>query len=427
MQVLPIQQTASSSSSMMPYMAKQTTSNTMMSSGSYCRKKLDFDSMTENSKPSKKQSKNLLDMKEGKSSKGGNMPKCVSNSKRNARERKRVRTINDFFSQLQKYLPCPSVIGKASPNGTAKSSGTATPNSSTMPGGIKKLSKVETLKAAIDYIEFLLKYAPPDVVAMIEKSTKQQHVAQLSTKSMSQSSLLSSPTTKSPAHQLNATSTTSFNTQYDESNIKSASVTPARSMTTGNGTGYEASSMNNNFTYSSSPKETYTSVNMTSPSAIYPSNAPAYTTPTILNPIDFNIATYSGSTSSTQFNSPASSSSGSGSSSTTSSSSSSSSASTSPSSSTCSSYYSYYNNNTNPTGNYNGYEFLHKPEDNHSTAQASYFAQPDMTLNNYSEHHHQVFHHPNSYTQTHMTSPYVKSEYFDANGHLTNAPIMEYH
>lgn len=52
-----------------------------------------------------------------------------SNTKRNERERKRVRTINDYFSKLQKFLP------------NAKHT--------------KKLSKVETLKAAIDYIEFL--------------------------------------------------------------------------------------------------------------------------------------------------------------------------------------------------------------------------------------------------------------------------------
>lgn len=36
---------------------------------------------------------------------GGGYPKVPSNSKRNARERRRVRTINDYFSQLQKYLP----------------------------------------------------------------------------------------------------------------------------------------------------------------------------------------------------------------------------------------------------------------------------------------------------------------------------------
>ena len=53
-----------------------------------------------------------------------------SNTKRNERERKRVKTINDYFAKLQKFLP----------------------NSKQT---TKKLSKVETLKAAIDYIEFL--------------------------------------------------------------------------------------------------------------------------------------------------------------------------------------------------------------------------------------------------------------------------------
>jgi hypothetical protein len=32
-------------------------------------------------------------------------PKRPPNTKTNARERKRVRTINDYFSQLQKFLP----------------------------------------------------------------------------------------------------------------------------------------------------------------------------------------------------------------------------------------------------------------------------------------------------------------------------------
>jgi hypothetical protein len=53
-----------------------------------------------------------------------------SNTKRNERERKRVKTINDYFAKLQKFLP----------------------NSKQT---TKKLSKVETLKAAIDYIEYL--------------------------------------------------------------------------------------------------------------------------------------------------------------------------------------------------------------------------------------------------------------------------------
>lgn len=71
--------------------------------------------------------------------------KVPSNTKRNARERKRVRTINDYFAKLQKYLP----HSKPALSAVAASSAS------------KKLSKVETLKAAIDYIEYLITFAPP--------------------------------------------------------------------------------------------------------------------------------------------------------------------------------------------------------------------------------------------------------------------------
>ncbi len=57
-----------------------------------------------------------------------------SNTKRNERERKRVKTINDYFAKLQKFLPNSANLDR---------------------NANKKLSKVETLKAAIDYIEYL--------------------------------------------------------------------------------------------------------------------------------------------------------------------------------------------------------------------------------------------------------------------------------
>ena len=102
-------------------------------------------------------------------------PKLPSNTKRNARERKRVRTINDYFNQLQKYLP----YTKPQPSGT-------TP-------GPKKLSKVETLKAAIEFIEHLQQYAPSK--AQLNNTSKLN--VSSSPSSVSSTSVQSSPTSAS--------------------------------------------------------------------------------------------------------------------------------------------------------------------------------------------------------------------------------------
>lgn len=96
------------------------------------------------------------------------LSKVPSNTKRNARERKRVRTINDYFNQLQKYLPY-----------SKQSTTASTP-------GPKKLSKVETLKAAIEFIEYLQQFAP------INKNS--QNLTSPNSNSVSSASYLSSPT-----------------------------------------------------------------------------------------------------------------------------------------------------------------------------------------------------------------------------------------
>ena len=87
-----------------------------------CKKKLNFSNSNNNLAK--------LPIKHETGSVSSSMGFKPSNTKRNERERKRVKTINDYFSKLQKFLP----------------------NSKQT---TKKLSKVETLKAAIDYIEYL--------------------------------------------------------------------------------------------------------------------------------------------------------------------------------------------------------------------------------------------------------------------------------
>lgn len=117
-----------------------------------CRKKLDFNVVEKQHKVKSIKSMGLVGaggiMSNYNSSKKSynseNLTKIPSNTKRNARERKRVRTINDYFNQLQKYLPYTKPA----------------PATSSTPGP-KKLSKVETLKAAIEFIEYLQQYAPP--------------------------------------------------------------------------------------------------------------------------------------------------------------------------------------------------------------------------------------------------------------------------
>ncbi len=168
-------------------LATQTGQNTDMS----CRKKLDFDTSHKESIQRKikvsKQENTLpsnfnFAKKQLNSQSNLQFPRIPSNTKRNARERKRVRTINDYFNQLQKYLP----YSKPS------QSTSSTP-------GPKKLSKVETLKAAIEFIEYLQQYAPTSHKINNKGSNSSSPSSSLNSSSVA-SSLQSSP----------STSTTSF-------------------------------------------------------------------------------------------------------------------------------------------------------------------------------------------------------------------------
>lgn len=67
-------------------------------------------------------------------------PQAVSIARRNARERNRVKQVNDGFNALRKHLPA-SVIAALS-GGARRGSG-------------KKLSKVDTLRMVVEYIRYL--------------------------------------------------------------------------------------------------------------------------------------------------------------------------------------------------------------------------------------------------------------------------------
>ncbi len=150
-------------------------------------------------------------------------PKIPSNTKRNARERKRVRTINDYFSQLQKFLPHSKQA--TSHQSIGSSSANCSVNST------KKLSKVETLKAAIEYIEYLQAFSPlsnhktinlPSSLSSSPLSTSSNsNSSNISSSSSSSSSITvispsSSTTLISPAktsfNQLNASMLSEINT-----------------------------------------------------------------------------------------------------------------------------------------------------------------------------------------------------------------------
>ncbi|KDR14510.1 hypothetical protein L798_10211, partial [Zootermopsis nevadensis] len=75
----------------------------------------------------------------------GHQPASVA--RRNARERNRVKQVNNGFATLRSHIP-PSVA-------VALSSSTASSSGSGSRGASKKLSKVETLRMAVEYIRSL--------------------------------------------------------------------------------------------------------------------------------------------------------------------------------------------------------------------------------------------------------------------------------
>ena len=74
---------------------------------------------------------------------GGPQQQPASVARRNARERNRVKQVNNGFATLRQHIP-PSVAAAFAPQGP-----------STGRGASKKLSKVETLRLAVEYIRSL--------------------------------------------------------------------------------------------------------------------------------------------------------------------------------------------------------------------------------------------------------------------------------
>ena len=239
---------------------------------SSCRKKLDFENMGpfDSNKPKKNKksmaivagtvqpiyNKDYNNGFEGDRAHRNLYPKVPSNTKRNARERKRVRTINDYFNQLQKYLP----YSKPAPASSASLS------------AAKKLSKVETLKAAIEYIDYLHQFAP---AGSLQKSQKSLNI---SASSPSSSSLLSSPASTTSSSNL-STSFTSNVSLIEKLKSKCENIKPDKTNK------FKSSTQSFETSAASFMAQTSTPV-----AAVQPNNS-------ILNPVNNNnfSATYSSS------------------------------------------------------------------------------------------------------------------------------------
>lgn len=185
-------------------------------SGANCRKKLDFNAVEKQHKVKSIKSMGLVgangimshyNQVSKKSFNNNSLTKIPSNTKRNARERKRVRTINDYFNQLQKYLPY------TKPAPTAGS----TP-------GPKKLSKVETLKAAIEFIEYLQQYAPASTKNSANPSSSSSSSSKLNCVSSPSSSVSSTQSLQSSPTSTTSTSFTSNMSLVEKLKIKCEST-----------------------------------------------------------------------------------------------------------------------------------------------------------------------------------------------------------
>ncbi|GJQ75142.1 putative protein dimerization protein [Trypoxylus dichotomus] len=94
---------------------------------------------------------------------GGPTQQPASVARRNARERNRVKQVNNGFATLRQHIP-PSVAAAFSPNGNGGGRGAS-----------KKLSKVETLRLAVEYIRSLQQMIDDHESEMSGNSTSTEH------------------------------------------------------------------------------------------------------------------------------------------------------------------------------------------------------------------------------------------------------------
>lgn len=271
-----------------------------------CRKKLNFSDQTNNigefdikQKKFKKNSANMVsgtiqsvpqsqisNYTKQESQQHIKIPKIPSNTKRNARERKRVRTINDYFSQLQKFLPHSRQITNS--NGSIT---TVTSN--------KKLSKVETLKAAIEYIEYLLAFAPMSNNTKVNlssslSSSPLSSVSSTNTTILSPASTMTSPaTTTTTASSLNSSLNDKLKTSQQVKPINAQLISAQQKQSKPKQTKTEACSPNH-YDNTLSPVSTVQSISQPQPTQCLIKES---SNETILNPIDFNV-NYNANTSS---------------------------------------------------------------------------------------------------------------------------------
>lgn len=122
----------------------------------------------------------------------------ASVARRNARERNRVKQVNNGFSNLRQHIPSTVVSSLSKGSGSSSSSSAGR-------GSAKKLSKVDTLKMAVEYIRSLKDMLEDNENSTSAGSSTSSYYSESSQQLRSEASL--SPT---PSYSSDASSTMSY-------------------------------------------------------------------------------------------------------------------------------------------------------------------------------------------------------------------------